>query len=152
MALRIAEPTPLRTAGLGATAGGALTTILSGFRGPAALVGLVILCLGIALVDAVDAGRVGRRQLAVFLLSLGGVVGAWGLVVTALLAMLGLPPDRAVLILLAGGVLAMGVAVFLIRYASEPRPEPAIVTESSAPDAGSRSRAPTSQRLDRLAG
>ena len=118
----------------------------------AALVGLVILCLGIALLDSVDAGRVGRRQLAVFLLSLGGVVGAWGLVVTVLLAMLGLPPDRAVLILLAGGILSTGMAVFLIRYASEPRPEPAIVTESSAPDAGSRSRGPTSQRLDRLAG
>ncbi|MGH2546635.1 MAG: hypothetical protein ACRDHJ_07125 [Actinomycetota bacterium] len=152
MALRIAEPSPPRAAGLGATAVGALTTILSGFQGPPALVGLVVLCLGIALLDAVDAGGVGRRQLAVFLLSLGGVVGAWGLVVTALLAMLGLPPDRAVLILLVGGILAMGVAVFLIRYAPESRPAPAIVTESGAPDAGSRSRASTSQRLDRLAG
>jgi hypothetical protein len=147
VSLRIAEPTPLRTAGFGATAGGALTTILSGFQGPAALLGLVALCLGVALLDAVDAGRVGRRQVGVFLLALGGVVGAWGLVVTALLAMLGLSPDRVVLMLLAGGILAVGVAVFLIRYAPEPRPEPAIVTgRSIAP--GSRSRVPP----DRLAG
>jgi hypothetical protein len=153
MSLRIAEPMPLRTAGFGATAGGALVTILSGFQGPAALVGLVALCLGIALLDAVDAGRVGRRQIAVFLLTFGGVVGAWGLVVTALLAMLGLTPDRVVLMLLAGGILAVGVAVFLIRYAPEPRPAPAIVTErrSGVPD-DSRSRTPRSQRLDRLAG
>jgi hypothetical protein len=150
MVLRIDEPTPLRTAGLGATAAGALTTILSGLQGPAALVGLVVLCLGIALLDAVDVGRVGRRQLAVFLLAIGAVLAAWALVVTLLLAMLGLPLARVPLMLLAGGILAVGVGILLMRYL--PRPAPAIVTDSSAPDAGSRSRAPTSQGLDRLAG
>jgi hypothetical protein len=151
MALRIAEPNPLRTIGFAAAAGGALVTILSGFQGPAALVGLGVLCLGIALLDAVDGGGVGWRQLGVFLLALGGVLGAWALVVTLLLGMLGLPPGRVPLVLLVGGALAVGVAVFLIRY--RPRPAPAIVAErSSHHDAGRRGEAPDSQRLDRLAG
>lgn len=46
MALRIAEPTPLRTVGFGATAGGTLVTIMAGFQGPAALVGLAALSVG----------------------------------------------------------------------------------------------------------
>ena len=146
MALRIAEPTPLRTAGFGASAGGALMTILSGFQGPAALIGVAALCLGIALLDAVDAGRVGRRQLGLFLLALGGVVGMWALVVTALLAMLGLPADPVVLVLLAGGILAVGGGVFLVRYASVPRAAPAIVVH------GGRRPHLASQRLHRLAG
>ena len=149
MALRIAEPTPLRTAGFGATAGGGLLTIMSGFQGPAALVGLASLSLGLALLDAVDAGRVGPRQVGVFLLTLGGVVTAWGLVVNVLLAMLSLSPNPVVLMLLAGGILAAGAGVFLIRYL--PRPAPGIVADrSSLPDAGGR--APESDPLDRLAG
>jgi hypothetical protein len=153
MALRIAEPTPLRSTGFGASAGGALTTILSGFQGPAALIGVAVLCLGIALLDAVDTGRIGRRQVGLFLLGLGGVVGTWALVVTVLLAMLGLPADPVAMTLLAGGILAAGGAVFLIRYASVPRATPAIVADRSAlRDAGGRRPVLTSQRLDRLAG
>jgi hypothetical protein len=151
MALRIAESRPLRTFGLGATAGGTLVTIMSGFQGPAALIGLAVLSLGIALLDAADAGLVGPRQLGLFLLTLGGVVAVWGLVVALLLAMLALSPDPVVLMLLAGGILAAGVGAFLIRYL--PRPAPAIVAErSSHHDAGRRGEAPDSQRLDRLAG
>jgi hypothetical protein len=147
MALRIAEPTALRTTGFGASAGGALTAILAGFQGPAALVGVAVLCLGIALLDAVDTGRVGRRQLGLFLLGLGGVVGSWAVVVAVLQAMLGLPADPMVLGLLAGATLAVGVAMFLLRYA--PRAKPAIVAERSA----LRRRSTLSpQRLDRLAG
>jgi hypothetical protein len=127
MALRIAEPTPLRAIGFGAAAGGTLVTIMSGFQGPGALVGLGVLSVGIALLDAVDAGRVGWRQLGVFLLSLGAVLTAWALAVTLLLAMLGLPLPRVPLMLLAGGTLAVGVGIFLTRYL--PRPAPAIVAD-----------------------
>lgn len=150
MALRIAEPTPLRTVGLGATAGGILVTIMSGFHGPAALVGLGVLSVGIALLDAVDAGRVGWRQLGLFLLSLGAVLAAWALVVTLLLAMLGLPLAQVPLMLLAGGILAVGVGILLMRYL--PRPAPAIVADRSLRDADRPGRALESEPLDRLAG
>lgn len=151
MGLRIAEPTPLRTVGFGATAGGTLVTVMSGFQGPAALVGVAVLSVGIALLDAVDAGRVGWRQLGVFLVALGAVLAAWGLAVTVLLAMLGLPLDRVPLLLLAGGGLGAVVGVFLMR--SWPRPAPAIVADPSAlRDAGRRGEAPASEPLNRLAG
>jgi uncharacterized membrane protein (DUF441 family) len=151
MALRIAEPTPLRTAGFGAAAGGILTTLFSGFQGTAALIGVAILCLGIAILDAVDTGRVGRRQLGLFLLGLGGVVGSWAMVVTALLAMLGLPADPVVLSLLAGAIMAVSLAVVLLRFFPAPRAEPAIVAERSSLR---RRRRPTLsiERLGRLAG
>jgi hypothetical protein len=147
MALRIVQSAPLRTTGFGASAGGAVTAILAGFQGPAALVGVAVLCLGIALLDAVDTGGVGRRQVGLFLLGLGGVVGSWAVVVAVLQAMLGLPADAMVLGLLAGAILAVGVAVFLLRYA--PRAKPAIVAER--PALRRRSTLAT-ERLDRLAG
>ncbi|HYZ10474.1 MAG TPA: hypothetical protein VE962_01115 [Actinomycetota bacterium] len=150
---------PLRTVGFGAAAGGALLTILAGFHGPAALVGLVALCVGIALLDAVDIGRVGRRQIALFLVSFGGVVGMWGLVVTILLVMLGLPAQPTVLMLLAGGILALGAALYLIRYAPVPKVEPAPVarrrrspSRRSSTRRRRRSRAPELEELRRLAG
>lgn len=151
MALRIAEPTPLRTAGFGASAGGILTTLLSGFQGTAALIGVAILCLGIAILDAVDTGRVGRRQLGLFLLGLGGVVGSWAAVVAALLAMLGLPADPAVLGLLAGAILAVSLGVVLLRLFHAPTAEPALVADRSSVR---RRRRPAlgTERLDRLAG
>jgi hypothetical protein len=154
MSLRIVEPAPLRTVGFGAVAGGSLLTIFAGFRGPAAIVGLVALCAGIALLDAVDSGRVGRRQIALFLVSLGGVVGTWGLVVTILLAMLGLTPEPTVLALLGGGVVAVGAALYLIRYAPSPRAEPAIVAARRRSPTAARRRAhvPVPQELRRLAG
>ncbi|MGH2765507.1 MAG: hypothetical protein ACRDKA_06305 [Actinomycetota bacterium] len=154
MALGIAEPAPLRTVGGGTVAGGALATIFAGFRGPAALVGVVALCAGISLLDGVDRGRMGRRQLGLFLIALAGVLGAWALVVTVLIAMLGLPPDPMALGLLAGAILAGGGAVYLLRYGPEPRQSPAIVAEPSAKRkraARRRSPAVTADRLDRLA-
>ena len=152
MAMRIVEPTPLRTVGFGAVAGGGLMTILAGFQGAAALVGLVALCAGIALLDAVDTGRVGRRQAGLFLVCLGGVVGMWSLVVTILLAMLGLPAQTTVLTLLAAGALAVGAAVYLIRYA--PASEPAAVAPQrpATTERRRRSRAPVVEELRRLAG
>ena len=117
MSLRIAEPLPLRTLGLGTAIGGVLTMIFAGFNSPAALVGVVALCAGIALPDAVDRGGMQRRQVGLFLLTPGGGVGAWALVVTLLLAILRLPADPAALALLAGSVLAVGGAVDLFRYA-----------------------------------
>jgi uncharacterized membrane protein (DUF441 family) len=151
MALRIAEPTPLRTAGFGASASGILTTLLSGFQGTAALIGVAILCLGIAILDAVDTGRVGRRQLGLFLLGLGGVVGSWAAVVAALLAMLGLPADPVVLGLLAGAILAVSLGVVLLRFFPAPTAEPAIAVDRSSVR---RRRRPSlgTERLDRLAG
>lgn len=93
----------------------------------------------------------GWRQLGVFLLALGAVLAAWGLAVTVLLAMLGLPLDQAPLLLLACGGLGVVVGVFLMRY--WPRPAPAIVADRSAlRDTGRRGKAPESEPLDRLAG
>jgi hypothetical protein len=155
MALRIVEPSPLRTVGFGAAAGGAIMTLFAGFQGPGALVGLGALCVGISLLDAIDSGRVGRRQVALFLLSFGGVVGTWGLVVTVLLAMLGLTPETTVLALLGGGILAVGVAVYLIRYGSSPQAAPAAISGSRPArerKEKERSSAPGPRELRRLAG
>jgi hypothetical protein len=154
MALRILEPAPPRTVGFGAVAGGALMTILAGFQGPAALVGLAALCCGIALLDAGETGRVGRRQIALFLVSFGGVIGMWGLVVTILLAMLGLAPEATVLTLLAAGILAVGAALSLFRYASARRAEPAAPDRRrrAASARRRRSRTAAPEELDRLAG
>jgi hypothetical protein len=152
MALRIVEPTPLRTVGFGTVAGGALLTIMAGFQGPAALVGVVALSVGIALLDALDSGRVGRRQVVLFLVSFGGVVGMWGLVVTILLAMLGLAPEPTVLALLGGGILAVGAAVYLVRYAPAPRAVVDAGRRRAAAVARRRSRAPVRRELGRLAG
>jgi hypothetical protein len=120
------------------------------------MVGLVALCAGIGLLDSVDTGRVGRRQVGLFLVCLGGVVGMWSLVVTILLAMLGLPAQPTVLSLLAGGALAVGAAVYLLRYAPTPEraAEPPAVAprRTSATERRPPSRAPVIEELRRLAG
>jgi hypothetical protein len=72
MPLLIAEPASLRIMGFGGVASGALTTIMAGFQDAAALVGLTALSLGIALLDAVDTGRVGQRQIGLFLVYSAG--------------------------------------------------------------------------------
>jgi uncharacterized iron-regulated membrane protein len=121
VSFQIEEPKPLRTVGVGVTAGGALLTVFAGFTGAAALVGVIMLCCGISLLDAVDLGWVGRRQLGLFLLALGAVVGAWALIVVVLLAILGLAADTIALALLGGSFLAAGGGTFILRYASSER-------------------------------
>jgi hypothetical protein len=81
---------------------------------------------------------------------LGGAVGTWGLVVTVLLAMLGLPSQPAVLGLLAGGILAVAVAVHLIRH--EPAAGQAIVARPASTAPRRRARPPVAEESDRLAG
>jgi hypothetical protein len=154
VSLRIEEPRPLRTVGWGTVAGGGLLTVFAGFVGPAALVGVVILGAGIALLDAVDIGRVARRQLGLFLLVSGGVVGAWALVVVLIMAIIGLTPDLPVLSLLAGAFLAVGGGMYIVRYAPVSRaPAPSRVDSIRRARAARRRRlAGATSRVGRLAG
>jgi hypothetical protein len=116
VSVRIEQPRPLQTVGWGTIAGGLVATLIAGFVGPAALVGVIMVSAGIALLDALDLGRVSRRQVGLFLLVAGGVVGAWALVVMLIMAIIGLTPDTPVLALLAGAFLAVGAGMYILRF------------------------------------
>lgn len=140
--------------GWGALAGGALLTVFAGFTGPAAVVGVAMLSAGIALLDATDIGRVSRRQVGLFLLVAGGVIGSWGLVVVLIMAVIGLTPDWPVLSLLAAAFLAVGGGMYLVRYApavSAPVLSPA-ETLRRAREARRRRVPGGAARMGRLAG
>ncbi len=150
MAMRIVDPTPRGAVGVGVVGGGALTTMLAGFRGPAALLGVAVLSAGIALLDGVDGRRIGWRQLAIVLLALGAFAAAWGLVVTALLAMVGLPVGAVPLGLLGGGAAAVVAGVVLMGIDSRSRSLASVAARRRT--ASERRRPPSPAELDPLAG
>lgn len=150
MAMRIVDPTPLGAVGVSVVGGGALTTILTGFRGPAALLGVAVLSAGIALLDGVDSRRIGRRQLAIFLLALGGIAATWGLVVTALLAIVRLPLGAVPLGLLGGGAAAVVVGVVLVGMDSRSRSIASVEARRRTPS--DQGRPLSSAEVERLAG
>jgi hypothetical protein len=147
VSLRIEAPRPLQTVGWGIAAGGVVLTVFAGFVGPLALVGVIMISAGIALLDALDLGRVSRRQIGLFLLVTGGVVGTWALVVVLIMAIIGLTPDTPVLAMLAAGFLAVGGGMYVVRYApvAEARARPRRARTASG--SGRRTSAPQAGRL-----
>jgi hypothetical protein len=109
MALRVSQPLPLRTLGITSSVVGFAAVEATGVAGPFALIGFVLLCLGFALFDAVDRGRLELRHLGIFLASVGAGAGSWALLVLGLLRLLEQPPGRevyALLIVSAASVVA----------------------------------------------
>jgi hypothetical protein len=115
MATRVVAPSPLRTVGIAATLGGGFVLLFSGFTGRAAIVGAVVLCAGIALLDGADRGGLGIRQVGLFLVLLGSGLGAWSFAVTALLMVIGLPVDDPVRALFFASAAAVLVGALMIR-------------------------------------
>jgi hypothetical protein len=129
-----------------------MLTVFAGFVGPGALVGVLMISAGIALLDALDLGRVSLRQVGLFLLVAGGVVGGWALVVMLIMAIIGLTPDTPVLALLAGAFLAVGGGMYVLRYApvahASARPRR---VEPHRTRTASRRRGTSASRVGRLA-
>jgi hypothetical protein len=122
MAVQVAPPLSLpsmRTVGASVTLAGALITFLSGFTGRAGIVGAVVLCAGIALLDGADRGGLGIRQVGLFLVLLGSGLGAWSFAVVALLMVIGLPVDDPVRALFVASTAAVVLGALMIR---PPRP------------------------------
>jgi hypothetical protein len=112
---RITDPTPVRIAGSGAAIGGLLLLILAGFTGVAALIGVIAVCAGVALVDAANRGEVGPRQVGVFFVVLGLGLGFWGSLVVLLLWGLSLPVEGPPLVIVAVCAPAVLVGALLLR-------------------------------------
>jgi hypothetical protein len=121
MALRIAEPVPLRAAGIAATALGAFIIESSAAHRPTAVSGLVLVAFGVSVLDGVGRRRLEPRQLGLFVAIIAGSLAAWAAAVLAVLAVFGLPAGGHVWTLLwsglAGGVLG---AILLRRWSVTP--------------------------------
>jgi hypothetical protein len=112
--VRVAQPFPLRTFGIAATAGGAFLIEANAVRGPAAVIGLAFLAVGLAAFDALDRGRIEPRHAGMVAAVIGGGLGSWSLVIVALLALLGIPVDTHLWLIMASGALGVIVGVILI--------------------------------------
>jgi hypothetical protein len=97
----VAEPLPLRTFAIGATACGAFLIESATVRGPVAAIGLVLVALGLAAFDAIDRGQVERRHAGLVAVIVGGGLGTWALAIVTLLALLKLPVDTHLWVVLA---------------------------------------------------
>jgi hypothetical protein len=148
---RINDPTPVRIAGSGAAVGGLLLLILAGFTGVAALIGVIALCAGVALVDAAGRGELGPRQAGLFLVVLGLGLGFWGFLVVLLLWGLGLPVEGPPLLVLAVCIPASLVGWVLVRPGAL-RWAAGAVAAVSRWTGQARTRAANERRLGRAAG
>lgn len=115
MALRVAEPIPLRTLSITAFVAGIAAVEGTGLAGPFALVGFALLCLGFVLFDAVDRGHVGIRHLGMFLACLGAGAGSWALLVLGLLRLVEESPGREVYVLLIASAASVVVGLWLVH-------------------------------------
>ena len=117
-------PLPFRLAGavialvgVGLIAGG-------GARGPTALVGFGMFCLGMAGLDGVYRGRFGFRQAAILLGWFAVGVGSWALAAAGLVRLLEMPspPELRTLFILAAACAAGSAAGALLTITLRDRP------------------------------
>jgi hypothetical protein len=117
---------------LGVVAFGGLVVVRAGFRGPAALIGVLLLAAGLALLDAWARGRLTVALVGVFLLVLGLGVGVWTVGVILLLDAVDVPAAPELDRLLAasaaaassGLVVVAGGALLLLADRRSGRPLP----------------------------
>jgi hypothetical protein len=121
MALRIAEPVPLRAVGIAAIALGAFIVESSAAYRPEAVSGLVLVAFGVSVLDGVGRRRLEPRQLGLFVAIIAGSLSAWAATVLAVLAVFGLSAEGHVWTLLWSGLAgaALGAAV-LRRWSVAP--------------------------------
>jgi hypothetical protein len=101
-------PLSLRVGALALTLAGVGLIAAGGARGVTALTGFGLFCLGMAGFDGLYRGRLGFRQVALFLGPLALGIGLWAVVAAGLLGMLGLPvgPEVRRLVIAAGACAA----------------------------------------------
>lgn len=114
-------PVPLPEAMVALTLGGMALIAASGVRGPRALLGFGMFCLGMAALDGLHRGGFGFRQVALFLGIAAAGLGAWAALATGLLVLLELPvPSELRSLLIASASCAAGSAATAILAVRSP--------------------------------
>jgi hypothetical protein len=134
MALRVAEPLPLRTLGIAAVALGALIVEAAAASRPPAIVSLVLIALGAVLLDGVrDRRLTPTRHVGLFSLIVGASLTSWAAIVLVVMALFDLDSGSHLVVLLSVGALGAATGVVLLR-----RPVTQDASDRSAGRAGSK--------------
>jgi hypothetical protein len=115
MALRVAEPLPLRTLGIAAVALGALIVEAAAAYRPSAIVGLVLIALGVVLLDGVRDRRLTPRHVGLFSLLVGASLSSWTAIVLVVMALFDLDPGGHLVMLLSVGAVGAATGIVLLR-------------------------------------
>lgn len=114
-------PLAVRLAAMALIVAGAGLVAAEGARGPASLTGFAMFCLGMAGLDGLYRGRVGFRQIALFLGWAAAGMGLWAAFATGLLRLLDLPVGGELrTMLVAAAVCAAGSATSALLYVRPP--------------------------------
>lgn len=133
MALRVAEPLPLRTLGIAAVALGALIVEAAAASRPSAIVGLVLIALGAVLLDGIRDRRLTPRHVGLFSLIVGASLTSWAAIVLVVMALFDLDSGGHLMVLLSVGALGAATGIVLLR-----RPVTQDASDRSAGRAGSK--------------
>ena len=117
MALQVVEPVRLQPIALVAIVAGVVMGVVSRLQGPVAVGALVLFCFGLAVVDGIGKQRFSLRQAVVFLATIGGGLGAWGIAVVVLLGVVDLPtnPDVQAVLISAGACIAGAIVLLVVK-------------------------------------
>jgi hypothetical protein len=115
MALRVVEPLPLRAMGIAAIGVGAFIVESFAASRPPAVVGLVLIAAGIALLAAVGERHVSVRHAGLFALVSGAALAAWAGVALLGMWLFELEPGRHLLVMLSVGAVGATAGVVLLR-------------------------------------
>jgi hypothetical protein len=116
MAVRVAEPLPLRTLGIAAVALGALIVEAAAASRPPAIIGLVLIALGAVLLDGVRNRRLTPRHVGLFSLIVGASLTSWAAIVLVVMAFFDLDTGGHLVTLLSVGALGAATGVVLLRW------------------------------------
>jgi hypothetical protein len=115
MALRVVKPLPLRTLGIAAIGVGVFIVESFAASRPPAIVGLVLIGAGIALLAAVGERRVSVRHVGLFAVVTGASLAAWAAVALLGMTLFDLHPGRHLLVLLGVGAAWTVPGAYLLR-------------------------------------
>jgi hypothetical protein len=116
MALRVAEPLPLRTVGIAAVALGTFIVESAAASRPSAIIGLVLIAVGAAALDGVRDRRLTTRHAGLFSLAVGASLGSWAAIVLVAMAAFDLDPGGHLVVLLSVGAVGAATGVVLLRW------------------------------------
>lgn len=110
----------VRLGAVGVTIAGMALIAASGARGPRALLGLGMFCLGLAAQDGLYRRAFGFRQVSLFFGIAASALGLWSALATALLVLLELPvaPELRTLLVAAAGCAAGSAGMALLAVKS----------------------------------
>jgi hypothetical protein len=111
----LADGFPLRVFGIATAAIGTFLIESSSVRGPVAVIGLILVALGLAAFDAIDRGEVGARHAGLVAAVVGGGLGSWSLAIVALLVLLELPVDSHLWAILGSGAIGLLAGLVVVR-------------------------------------